>query len=214
MVASMLNTYGNFTVLLSQGLSNMTSPQPPDLAISVSVSYSSLDVSAWSNLVLGRLNTAGQEGEAAVSFIKSRNIKIGFRKQKSTGAMWSLNGNIYLNANNYSLSTLPTNAFMLSLVAHEALHLKQGIETALSVYGELEAWQLGIRIYQTLGGRIISSALNELMGLQMSYDRDMLKKVRFLMQEYAGKGYRIDLLPLFPAWKELGYFFTGKTPTE
>jgi hypothetical protein len=84
--------------------------------------------------------------------------------------------------------------------------------TALSVYGELEAWQLGFRIFQTLGGRFFSSALNELMGLPVSYDRDMLKKVRFLMQEYAGKGYRIDLLPLFPAWKELDYLFTGKTP--
>ena len=192
----------------------MSSPYPPDAAILEIVSSSPAELNAWTDLVLDHLNTAGQEGAAAVSFIKNRKIKIGFRKQKSTGAMWSLNGNIYLNANNYSLSTPPTHAFMLSLVAHEALHLKQGIVTALSVYGELEAWQLGFRIYQTLGGKIVSSALNELMGLQVRYDRDMLKKVRFLMQEYAGKGYRIDLLPLFPAWKELGYFFTGKTPQE
>jgi hypothetical protein len=192
----------------------MSSPHPPDAAILEIVSYSPAELTAWTDLVLDHLNTAGQEGAAAVSFIKNRKITIGFRKQKSTGAMWSLNGNIYLNANNYSLSTPPTHAFMLSLVAHEALHLKQGIVTALSVYGELEAWQLGFRIYQTLGGKIVSSALNELMGLQVRYDRDMLKKVRFLMQEYAGKGYRIDLLPLFPAWKELGYFFTGKTPQE
>jgi len=192
----------------------MSSPYPPDAAILEIVSSSPAELNAWTDLVLDHLNTAGQEGAAAVSFIKNRKIKIGFRKQKSTGAMWSLNGNIYLNANNYSLSTPPTHSFMLSLVAHEALHLKQGIVTALSVYGELEAWQLGFRIYQTLGGKIVSSALNELMGLQVRYDRDMLKKVRFLMQEYAGKGYRIDLLPLFPAWKELGYFFTGKTPQE
>jgi hypothetical protein len=190
----------------------MTSPHPPDAGILEIVSYSSEDLTAWTNLVLDHLNAAGQEGAAAVAFIKNRKVRIGFRKQKSTGAMWSLNGNIYLNANNFSLSMPPTHAFMLSLVAHEALHLKQGIVTALSVYGELEAWQLGFRIFQTLGGKIASSALNELMGLQVSYDRDMLKKVRFLMQEYAGKGYRIDLLPLFPAWKELGYLFTGKTP--
>ena len=192
----------------------MSSPHPPGAAILEVVSYSPAELTAWTDQVLDHLNTAGQEGAAAASFIKNRKIKIGFRKQKSTGAMWFLNGNIYLNANNYSLSTPPTQAFMLSLVAHEALHLKQGIVTALSVYGELEAWQLGFRIYQTLGGKIVSSALNELMGLQVRYDRDMLKKVRFLMQEYAGKGYRIDLLPLFPAWKELGYFFTGKTPQE
>lgn len=190
----------------------MTSPHPPDAAILEIVSYSPAELAGWTDLVLDHLNAAGQEGAAAVAFIKNRKVKLGFWKQKSTGAMWSLNGNIYLNANNFSLSTPPTHAFMLSLVAHEALHLKQGILTALSVYGELEAWQLGFRIYQTLGGKLVSSALNELMGLQVSYDRDMLKKVRFLMQAYAGKGYRIDLLPLFPAWKELGYLFTGKIP--
>jgi hypothetical protein len=209
-----LYTEGNFTVLLSQGLSNMTSPHPPDAAILVVVSNSPAELSVWTNLVLDRLNSASQEGAAAVSFIKNRNVKIGFRKQKSTGAMWTLKGNIYLNANSFSLSTPPTNPFMLNLVAHEALHLKQGILTALSVYGELEAWQLGFRIFQALGGRIASAALNELMGLQVEYDRAMLNKVRFLMQEYAGKGYRIDLLPLFPAWKEVGYFFTRKTPEE
>jgi hypothetical protein len=192
----------------------MTSPYPPDATMLEIVSYPPAELSAWTNLVLDHLNTASQEGAAAVSFIKNRNVKIGFRKQKSTGAMWSLNGNIYLNANDFSLSTPPTNAFMLNLVAHEALHLKQGILTALSVHGELEAWQLGFRIYQALGGKIFSSALNELMGLPVKYDRDMLRKVRFLMQEYAGKGYRIDLLPLFPAWNEISYFFTRKTPEE
>jgi hypothetical protein len=206
----LLYTGGNFTVYLSQGLSNMTSPHPPDAAILEVVSYPPAELSAWTNQVLDNLNIASQEGASAVSFIKNRNVKIGFRKQKSTGAMWTLNGNIYLDANNFSLSTPPTNAFMLSLLAHEALHLKQGIVTALSVYGELEAWQLGFRIYKAGGGRIANSALNELLGLQVKFDRDILKKVRFLMQDYAGKGYRIDLLPLYPAWKELRYFFTGK----
>jgi hypothetical protein len=190
----------------------MTSPHPPNTSILNPVSYSPAELSAWSSQVLDRLNESGAEGAAAVSFIMNRHIKIGFRKQKSTGAMWSLNGNIYLNANSFSLATPPGDAFMLSLVAHEALHLKQGMVTALSVYGELEAWQLGFRIYQNLGGKLVSSALNELIGLQVSYDREMLKKVRFLMQEYAGKGYRIDLLPLYPVWKEIRYFFTRKTP--
>ncbi len=69
-----------------------------------------------------------------------------------------------LNANNFSLSTPPTNAFMLNLVAHEALHLKQGVLTALSVYGELEAWQLGFRIFQALGGRIRQRSLERIIG--------------------------------------------------
>lgn len=190
----------------------MSSPLSPANAIPTEVAQPSLEVSVWNNLVLDQLDASSQDGVAAVSFIKNHNIKIGFRKQKATGAMWSLDGNIYLNTSSYSLATPPTDAFMLSLVAHEALHLKQGLATALSVYGELEAWQLGFRIYQALGGRIFSSALNELMNLSLGHDRDMLKKVRFLMQDYAGKGYRIDLIPLFPAWQEIRYFFTRKIP--
>jgi hypothetical protein len=207
-----LYTEGNFTVLLSQGLSDMSSPRLPANAVPEAVAQPSVEVSAWNKQVLDQLDASSQDGAAAVSFIKNHNVKIGFRKQKATGAMWSLDGNIYLNANSYSFATPPTDEFMLSLIAHEALHLKQGLVTALSVYGELEAWQLGFRIYQTLGGRIFSSALNELLTMSLSHDRDTLKKVRFLMQDYAGKGYRIDLLPLFPAWQEIGYFFTRKIP--
>jgi len=190
----------------------MTSPLSTSATVTEAAATAPLDELAWVNLVLDNLDASSHEGASAVDFIRSRNVKIRFRKQKATGAMWSLNGNIYLNSNSFSLSTTATNAFMLSLVAHEALHLKQGVITALSVFGELEAWQLGFRIYQNLGGRIFGSALNELMGLSISFDRDMLKKVRFLMQAHAGKGYRIDLLPLFPAWKEIRYFFTRKMP--
>jgi hypothetical protein len=190
----------------------MTSPLPPNPALIETGAAIPVDASAWSTSMLDHLASAGQDGVSAVNFIKSRNIKIGFSKQNATGAKWSLDGNIYLNANSYSLATPPTDAFMLNLVAHEALHLKQKLITALSVYGELEAWQLGFRIYHALGGSIFSSALNELMSLPVGYDRDMLKKVRFLMQDYAGKGYRIDLLPRYPFWKEIVYDITRKVP--
>jgi hypothetical protein len=35
---------------------------------------------------------------------------------------------------------------------------------------------------------------------------------RFLMQDYAGKGYRVDLLPRYPLPKEITYVFTRKIP--
>jgi hypothetical protein len=190
----------------------MSSPLSTPPAEKAVVTTAPLDERVWVNLVLDNLVASSQEGASAVDFIRNRNVKISFRKQNATGAMWSLNGNIYLNSNSFSLFTSSSDAFMLSLVAHEALHLKQGMITALSVFGELEAWQLGFRVYQSLGGKIFGSALNELMGLSISYDRDMLKRVRLLMQAHAGKGYRIDLLPLFPAWKEIRYFFTRKIP--
>jgi hypothetical protein len=40
----------------------------------------------------------------------------------------------------------------------------------------------------------------------------LLQKVRFLMQDYAGKGYRIDLLPRYPLWKEIVFDITRKVP--
>ena len=192
----------------------MTSPllvvKGPDMsALSVP-----MEKTAWAHQVLESLKATGSEGVAAVSFIESRRIIIGFSKQKVTGAKWSLDGNIYLNSNSFSLSTPPNHPFMLNLIAHEALHLKQGIATALSVYGELEAWQLGFHVFQSLGGMIYHSSLKELMGLELSYDRDTLKKVRYLMQDYAGKGYRIDLLPCYPVWKEIRYFFTRRIPSS
>jgi hypothetical protein len=190
----------------------MTSPLSPNPAIVETGAAISLDASAWSASMLTQLASAGEDGVNAVNFIKSRNIKIGFSKQNATGAKWSLDGNIYLNANSYSLSTPPTDAFMLNLVAHEALHLRQRMITALSVYGELEAWQLGFRVYKAMGGPISSSVLNELMSLPLSYDRELLQKVRFLMQDYAGKGYRIDLLPRYPLWKEIVFDITRKVP--
>ena len=48
------------------------------------------------------------------------------------------------------------------------------------------------------------------MTLPLEYDRDVLKKAATLMQAYAGKGYRIDLLPLYPLGRELKYRLTKK----
>jgi len=37
-----------------------------------------------------------------------------------------------------------------------------------------------------------------------------LKQAAHLMQMYAGKGYRVDLLPLFPLGKEIKYLFARR----
>jgi hypothetical protein len=93
-----------------------------------------------------------------------------------------------------------------TLIIHEARHLQQGIVTALSVYGELDAWQLEFRIYHRITGTYPHPAVAELMTLPLEYDRTILKKAISLMQTYAGKGYRADLLPLFPAIREVKYW--------
>jgi hypothetical protein len=53
------------------------------------------------------------------------------------------------------------------------------------------------------------------MTLPLEYDRALLKKAATLMQTYAGKGYRVDLLPLYPLDREIKYWlFRKKTISE
>lgn len=90
-----------------------------------------------------------------------------------------------------------------SLFLHELCHLRQGIATALSVYGELEAWQAGFRYLYDQLGKPYPPILAELMALPLVKERKVLQRARFLMQAYASKAYRADLLPLFPWGDEL-----------
>lgn len=88
--------------------------------------------------------------------------------------------------------------------------MQQGLITALSVYGELDAWQLEFRVYHRIKGKYPHSAIAELMTLPLEYDRAALKNAVHLMQAYAGKGYRIDLLPLYPLGREINYWLTRR----
>jgi hypothetical protein len=65
---------------------------------------------------------------------------------------------------------------MLTLLIHEEKHLQQGIFVALSVYGELEAWQLKFRLYHELTHDPIHPAIAELMTLSLEFDREIMKK--------------------------------------
>jgi hypothetical protein len=99
---------------------------------------------------------------------------------------------------------------MLTLLIHEVKHLQQGLFLAFSVYGELEAWQLQFRLYHQTTGKPMHPAIAEMLSLPLSYDRAILRRARDLMQAYAGKGYRADLLPLFPLGKEIKYWLKIK----
>jgi hypothetical protein len=162
----------------------------------------------WTNSILENLSRVD---EACMEYLRLRRVKIGFNRQSaSTGAMWFIDGNIYMNARYYSLQTATNDPHLLALIVHEVRHLQQGFFTALSVYGELEAWQLGFRVYQSLTGHLPlglggnpHATLLEIMSLPLGWDRQVLRRARILMREYAGKGYRADLLPLYPLGKEI-----------
>ena len=100
-------------------------------------------------------------------------------------------------------------AYALSLIVHEVRHLKQGLIGALSVRGELEAWQEQFAYLKSLTGKYSVSArhqaiIEELMTLSLD-SRANLQRARTLMRDYAGPKYRINWLPLHPIWKEIGY---------
>ena len=160
----------------------------------------------WMENLLEAVAQLGEEGRAAVEFLHIHKTKIGFKQVRpNIGAFWTVFGNIRLNSLYYTYETPFDDLRIKTLVIHEARHLQQGLMTALSVYGELDAWQLEFGIYHRIKRSYPHPAIEELMSLPLEYDRIVLKKAASLMQAYAGKGYRVDLLPLFPAGREIKY---------
>ncbi len=163
----------------------------------------------WTESLLEAVTQIGEEGRIAVEFVRTHRTKIGFKQARpSIGAFWTVFGNIRLNSQYYTYETPLDDLRIKTLIIHEARHLQQGMITALSVYGELDAWQLEFGIYYRVKGKYPHAAVGELMTLPLGYDRTVLKKAAQLMQAYAGKGYRVDLLPLFPLDKEIKYWVT------
>ena len=166
-----------------------------------------MEHSAWVDLLLDGVCEVGEEGRAAMEYIRKHKTKIGFKRVRpNIGAFWTMFGNIRLNSQYYSYDTSLDDLRIKTLIIHEVRHLQQGLVTALSVYGELDAWQLEFGIYHRFKGRYPHPAIAELMTLPLGNDRDVLKKAASLMQAYAGKGYRADLLPLLPAGREVRYW--------
>jgi hypothetical protein len=166
-----------------------------------------MEHSVWVNTLLDRLCEVGEEGEAATQYIRKHRTRIGFKRvRQNVGAFWTVFGNVNLNSHYYNYDTSLDDLRIKTLIIHEVRHLQQGFFTALSVYGELDAWKLEFGIYHRVKGNYPHPAVAELMTLPLAYDRNVLKKAATLMQDYAGKGYRIDLLPLFPLGREVRYW--------
>jgi hypothetical protein len=78
----------------------------------------------------------------------------------------------------------PHSAWLMASIVHETRHLEQGFWTAFSVYGELDAWQVGFRFYQTLPGhRPLSTPIQRLLELPLSHDRSVLRQARDLINQ-------------------------------
>jgi hypothetical protein len=169
--------------------------------------------SEWTNHLLASLEQMDAAGRDAAMYLRDHKIYIGFRRvRKNVGAFWTVMKSIHLNTVHYTLESDPADPRILTLMIHEVRHLQQGIVTALSVYGELEAWQLQFGLYHRMTGVKMHKAIEEIMSLPFGWDRVNLQRARELMQDYAGNGYRVDLLPMYPLGREIRYRLFGQTP--
>lgn len=167
----------------------------------------------WIQSLLDALDASGAEGASAAEYLRAHKTRMGFRQVRpQVGAFWTPWKSIGLNLVHFTRQTPFNDPQLLALVIHEVRHLQQGLVTALSVYGELDAWQLQFREYKRMTGRLTHPALIDLLDLPLGWDRAVLRRARELMQAYAGKGYRADLLPLYPLPREVAYWLSRRPP--
>ena len=167
--------------------------------------------SEWTEKYFEKVAQSSSEGREAVDYVRTRKIKVGMRRaRKSVGAFWTLEGNFFLNSIHHTQESILENPRAWTLFVHEVRHLQQGMLTALSIYGELDAWQVEFNLYKRLTGKTLHASLEELLSLPLNMDRDTLQRAREIMIQYAGKSYGANWLPLYPIHKELKFWVTRR----
>ncbi len=163
--------------------------------------------SEWLEKYFEKVAQSSAEGRDAVEYVRARRIKVGMRRaRKSVGAFWTFEGRFFLNSIHHTQESILENPRAWTLFVHEVRHLQQGMLTALSIYGELDAWQVEFNLYKRLTGKTLHATLEELLSLPLNMDRDTLQRAREIMIQYAGKSYGASWLPLYPIHKELKYW--------
>ena len=144
-----------------------------------------------------------------VDFIQTRRVRLGFFEQYRSGAGWTLLRNITL-APGVELD----NPYAMSLIIHEAFHLRQSLLMRLSMQGELLAWQYQEQAYFELTGNQIGASGQAYGGTRKHWDKLMqlspdsrvdLEKAQEVTRAIS-PNYRSHCLPLYPLHQEIGYF--------
>jgi hypothetical protein len=170
-----------------------------------------MEHSEWLEKYFERVKQSSAEGREAVEYVLAHKTRVGIKRaRKSVGAFCTITRNFYLNSVHYTHETALENPRAWALFIHEVCHLKQGFFTALSIYGELEAWQTEFRVYKGIVGRPLVPILEELLSLPFGMQRAPLRRAREIMMQFAGKGYGANWLPLYPIHKEMRSWVTRK----
>jgi hypothetical protein len=167
--------------------------------------------SEWRERFLEAVSNCSVEGKEAAGYIRTHNTYIGIRRaRKSVGAFWTLARAAYLNSKHYAQESSLVDPSAWALLIHEVRHLQQGPLIALSIYGELDAWQYQLRVLKSITGKQCAPLLEEILSLPLNMGRENLQHAQKLMTEYAGKSYGADWLPLYPMHKEIKYWVTRR----
>jgi hypothetical protein len=165
----------------------------------------------WKEKFLEAVAVSCDEGQEAVNYVRTHRMRIGLKHaRKSVGAFWTLNRSAYLNAKHYTLESSLISPHAWTLLIHEVRHLQQGMLTAFSIYGELDAWQYQFHVMKKITGKTLSPLAEEILSLPLNMDRENLRHTRQLMTRIAGKSYGANFLPLYPIHKEIKYWLTRR----
>jgi len=168
-----------------------------------------MQTSEWLEKYFEKVSESSEEGRRAVEFVRANSIRVGMKRaRKSVGAFWQFGRKFFLNSIHYTMESALENPRAWTLFVHEVRHLQQGTINAISVHGELDAWQYEFRLYKKITGSKLKPELEEILSLPLNYDRNNLKHARQLMTKFAGIWYGAWILPLYPVHKEIKYWFT------
>lgn len=157
-------------------------------------------------------NNGGPDGVFGVEYITKRNIhiKVGHRLDLrgiigKVSAWYVEDEYIVLNPRKYSLEKMP-DEWGLSLIVHEAKHIEQGVLKAFSIYGELEAWQVGIRVAERLGYNYAGRSQRNEKIKRLPLHENSVDKFAEIIKENSPGYYRgLQLLPRLPNPNWLGF---------
>jgi hypothetical protein len=143
----------------------------------------------WTQTILHNLESAGSVGSRTADYIFKNSVKIFTINNTATNMWWrpkfgvkglQIRNTLYVSK--FIADKEANDPWALMLFVHETRHLEQGFRKAFSVYGELEAWQVGYNFYKTLPDHgYIRQFVEELLKIPLSHDKGALREAKNLI---------------------------------
>lgn len=171
------------------------------------------DYGPWERALLANLQSAGPDGARTADYLINNHVALVIVDNNATNLWWKprltwrgprLQDALYISRH---LASKPPNApWLLAAIAHETRHLEQGFWTAFSVYGEMEAWQVGFNFYLTLPAHgPVSQPVLDLLALPLSHERAALRQAQRLINLDQNQGDTFGRLVLAMFRKERSF---------